>query len=88
MSAIVASKAVRKRPLSLHLHGVNCDPETEAWFAKAPVMTRNCLDMGKSCVRFHRAVGLPPDRIGAVVARTGLKAGIAACDRTRRMRPA
>ena len=65
----IAGLAAQKNYNSLYLMAVYADPKTEKWFNDAYQASGKTLDMGKSCVRFHRADDLALDVIGKAVAR-------------------
>jgi uncharacterized protein YdhG (YjbR/CyaY superfamily) len=60
--------ASQKNYVSLYLMGIYGNPEAEAWLKKAFVEAGKRLDMGKSCLRFKKAVDVPQDIIAKAVA--------------------
>ena len=65
----LAAMASQKGYMSLYLNTVYGDPETDRWFRERYAASGKKLDMGKSCVRFHRLDDLPLDLIGETIAR-------------------
>ncbi len=68
----LASLASQKQYMSLYLHNVYADPETERWFTREYKKSGKRLDMGKSCVRFRRLDDLPLSLVGDAIARTSV----------------
>jgi len=76
--------ASQKNYVSLYLMSVYGDPETERWFTERYRASGKKLDMGKSCVHFHKADDLPLDLIGEVVSRTSVDDYLAHYEKARR----
>ena len=69
--------AAQKNYYSLYLMSVYGDPQQEDWLKERFKQAGKKLDMGKSCLRFHKIEDLPMDVIAKVIARTTPEAFIA-----------
>jgi hypothetical protein len=67
----IAALANQKNYMALHLPSLDVEPD-DAWFRDRWAETGKKLDMGKGCVRFKKLDALPPDIIGAAIARTSV----------------
>ena len=83
----VAALASQKRHLSLYLMGIYGDDGESSWFRERWAETGTKLDMGKSCVRFHRLDDLALDVVGEAIARTSVDEFIDAYERSRGIAP-
>jgi len=63
----LAALANQKRHMALYMMGVYGD--NDAWFSERWQATGHKLNMGKSCVRFHRLDDVPLDVVGEAIAR-------------------
>jgi hypothetical protein len=79
-----AALAAQKNHYALYLMAVYGDPAREARLREGFTQAGKKLDMGKSCVRFHRLEDLPLDVIGEVIASTPPDKLIASYERSRR----
>jgi hypothetical protein len=79
-----AGLAAQKSHYALYLMAVYGDPTREARLREGFAQAGKKLDMGKSCVRFHRLEELPLDVIGELIASTPPDELIAAYERSRR----
>ena len=66
-----------KNHVALYLNNVYGDPGLESWFRDRWVETGKKLDMGKSCVRFHRLEDVPLEVIAETIARSDLPSFLA-----------
>lgn len=79
-----AALASQKRHVSVYLMGIYSDPGTEQWFLDEYAKTGKRLDMGKSCVRFRKAVDIPLELIGRAIARQSVDSFIEQYENARR----
>jgi hypothetical protein len=79
-----AALAAQKHHYALYLMAVYADPGLEARLREGFTAAGKKLDVGKSCVRFHRLEDLAMDLIGDLVAGTPPDAFIALYERSRR----
>lgn len=80
----VAALASQKNYMSVYLHNVYADPDSEQWFTEEYKKTGKRMDMGKSCVRFRKLDDLPVELIGQAVARTPVEKFIRLYEESRR----
>lgn len=80
----VAALASQKNYMSVYLHNVYADADSEQWFTEEYKKTGKKMDMGKSCVRFRKLDDLPVELIGEAVARTPVEEFIRLYEESRR----
>jgi len=73
----LAALASQKNHVALYLNNVYGDPGLESWFRDRWAETGKKLDMGKSCVRFHRLEDVPLEVIAETIARSDLPSFLA-----------
>ena len=66
----IVALANQKQHMAVYLMGIYGDEADAAWFRERWLVSGRPLDMGKSCVRFHRLDDVALDVIGEAVART------------------
>jgi len=78
-----AALASQKNYCALYLMGAYSDPEQAAWLKKEFEKAGKKLDMGRSCLRFHKLDDLPLEAIAQVIAATPPEAFIERFEGTR-----
>ena len=79
----IASLASQKRHMALYLNCAYSDEGLRDRFVQAWAESGLKLDMGKSCVRFHRLSDVALDAVGDAIAQTSVERHIAAYERRR-----
>lgn len=77
----IAALASQKSYMALYLTGLYADPAVAKWFTAAYRAAGKKLDMGKSCIRFHRLDDLPLDVVAQAAARITVDDYVAAYEK-------
>lgn len=73
-----AGIASQKKSINFYHMGIYCDTELMNWFvSEYPKHCKQKLDMGKSCIRFHKLDDIPYKLIGELMQKMSVKEWIA-----------
>lgn len=69
-----AGLASQKNSINFYHMGIYCKPELYNWFvAEYPKLSKQKLDMGKSCIRFKKMDDIPYELIGELMTKMSME---------------